>query len=272
MKMDGLLRIDGRILADLLAQVNGRSIGLGQPRPTFAPLRWLQNWKRRRWLARTSRALFRVMHYEVQRDIDAMLLCFCDHGGALLRSLRADLRIYRAKLETAARQWRSAARSGFTPLVPTDVAGVRFADIERSVENTCGPVMERRNETLAEQPPSWQQWDDGRLKAALWADAEKDMRQHWEKCTEALEACSHVPDLAERIALARLSQPLLPVTCWAYDAHLQHVFQRWLVPEHAHQRWRATPLPGGQSAEPCNVPWPMVITVYRDLPLESLGS
>ena len=91
MKMDGLLRIDGRILADLLAQVNGRSIGLGQPRPTFAPLRWLQNWKRRRWLARTSRALFRVMHYEVQRDIDAMLLCFCDHGGALLRSLRADL-------------------------------------------------------------------------------------------------------------------------------------------------------------------------------------
>jgi hypothetical protein len=265
-----LLRIDGQLLAELLAAANGGRIGLGQPRPAFFLLRWLQNWRRRRWRARTAQALFRVLRGEVRREIDAMLLSFCERAGNLLCRLRADLRRFRADLEAAGRAWREEARRSFLPPLPTDVAGVPFAAVERWVEQLFGPVAEPPPAPLAEGPP-WREWDRERLKQALHARADEDAVARRGKFNGGTEACRAVADAAQLTALARLSQPLVPVTGSAYDAHPQHVFQRWLVPEGEGERGGMVASPGNEAPIPCGVRYPTAITVYRDLPLAAVG-
>jgi hypothetical protein len=193
-------------------------------------------------------------------------------AGDLLRRERANLRRFRSELDAAGREWRDQAQRSFTPPVPTDVAGVDFAAVQRWVADLFGPVAEPPLEPLGEDGPNWQEWDGNRLKNALRIRAEEDATPHRERFEEAREACTRLPDEVQRTALARLSQPLVPVACWVYDAHPWHVFQRWLVPTKAHQRWRAASLPGGEVSHPCDLPWPTTITVYRDLPLAALAS
>jgi hypothetical protein len=265
-----LLRIDGRLLTELLAATGGRRLGLGQPRPVFFPLRWLQSWRRRRWLARTSQALFRVLRAELQGEIDAMLLRFCERAGQLLRRQRADLRRFRCDLDAAGRAWREEARRAFLPPLPTDVAGVAFAVFERWVVARLGPVAEPPAEPLAAGPP-WQEWDRARLTGALGARAAEDAAARRARFDRGTDACRPLPDAAQLTALARLSQPLVPVSCPAYDSHPQHVFQRWLVPAGEAQRWQTVALPGGAAPAPCGLPWPAAVTVYRDLPLAALA-
>jgi hypothetical protein len=265
-----LLRVDGRLLAELLAAANARRIGLGQPRPAFFLLRWLQNWRRRRWLTRTVQALFRVLRGEMQIQIDAMLLRFCERAGDLLRYLGEDLRRFGADLEAAGQEWQEEARLAFVPPLPTDVAAVPFAAFERWVVERLGPVAEPPAEPLA-AGASWREWDRERLKAALRAGAAEDVARLRARFERGTEACRPVADAAQLTALARLSQPLVPVIGPAYDAHPQHVFQRWMVPEEEGGRWRAVSLPGGEAVVSCGLPWPTAITVYRDLPLTALA-
>jgi hypothetical protein len=259
-----LVRIDGRLLADLMAEANGRAIGLGRQRPAFF-LRWWQNRRRRRWLDRTARALFQVLRGEVLLDIDAILLGFVERAGGLLDRLRAGLRRFRADLEGAGRDWLGQARRAFAPPLPMDVAGVPFAAVERWVEDLFDPVAEPPAEPLADGAP-WHEWDSAYLAAALHDRAEDDAGAVRGGFAEGVQACGQVADAAQRTALARLSQPLVPIPGCVYDAHPQHVFQRWLVPGEQH---------GGEAladgaAVPCGLPWPTVVTVYRDLPLAAL--
>lgn len=266
-----LLRIDGRLLAELLAEANGSAIGLGQPRPLFFLLRWLQCWRRRRWLARTTQVLFHVLRGEVLQEVDAMLLRFCERATNLLRRHRADLRRFCADLDAVGRQWREEARLSFKPPVPTDVAGMHFAAVERWVEGLFGPVAEPPAEALAEGP-HWQEWDRGHLAKALRARAEEDAAPQRGRFDEGIEACGQAADAEQLTALARLSAPLVPVTCWGYDSHPQHVFQRWLVPAEDNGLWPEVELPSGGEPVPCGLPWPTAITVFRDLPLAALAN
>jgi hypothetical protein len=263
-----LLHVDGRLLAELLAAAHGGAVGLGRARPTFFLVRWWQKWRRRRWLGRTARALFRVLESELRCAIDAALLRFAERAGDLVRRQGAALRRFQADLDAVGQDWRQQARRAFAPPVPTDVAAVPFAVVERWVEELLGPVAEPPAEPLGDGLP-WHEWERDRLRQALHDRAEEDARSQRGRYREGLQACGQAADPGQRNALGRLSQPLVPVAGWAYDAHPQHVFQRWLVPEE--QDGRDAAVPGGQIPVRCAVPWPMTITVYRDLPLAALG-
>jgi len=188
----------------------------------------------------------------------------------LLSRQRDDLLRFRADLDSAGREWRVEAQHRFQPATPTDLAGVRFAAVEQWVEELVGPVAEPPDKPLA-NGPHWQEWDRGRMKEALRAHAVEDVAPFRPGIAQGMKVDEPVVDEARLTALARLSQPLVPVNGWAYDSQPQHVFQRWVVPTDTSDPWREVVLPSGEAACPCDVAWPTVVTVYRDLPLAVLA-
>lgn len=257
-----LLRVDERLLNELLTAAASPPVDLGQPRPAFFALRWWQAWKRYRWLRRTTRALLRVLQGEVAVEIDAALLHFCEQAELRVRRCREALGRFRAELHGAGVRSEQSAGRAFQPELATDVASVSFADFRRQVEDALGPVSDpfvpRLTEGLspAEQAPPWHGWDLARIEEALLGLARRDVS------TAALQGIgSEAPGPPRReqlTALSRLSQPLVPVTPWAFDASGHHVFQRWFVPE-----GQEAPV----EAVRAGVPWLSVVTVYRELPL-----
>jgi hypothetical protein len=176
----------------------------------------------------------------------------------------------RAHLEGAGRELLDEARRSFVPPLASDVAGVPFAAVRRWVEDLFGPVPDPPAQPLG-AAPVWHEWDRERFKIALRARAGEDSAAYPSQLDEGGEVCRPVADASQLTALGRLSHPLVLIPCWAYDAHPQHVFQRWLIPAGDQDRWRAAPLPEGEAAFPCGIPWPTAVTVYRDLPVAALA-
>src|SRR5262249_33736000 len=161
------------------------------------------------------------------------------------RRQHADLLRFRTGLEAAGQELLEEARRTFAPPLPTDVAGESFPVVQRWVEGLLGPVLEPPTKPLADGGIPWQEWDGPRFQSALRGRAEEDAAPYQSRLNDAAPR-EQVADPTQLTALARRSQPLVPVTCWAYDSHPQHVFQRWLVPQEMQEHWSTVSLPGGE--------------------------
>jgi hypothetical protein len=202
-----LLRIDGRLLADLLAA----AIGCGPPRPSFFLFDWFRQWRRRRWLARTSQAVFRVLRGEVRQEVNATLVWFSERAGAASATARQPGDS--TPTWTLPAEWREEAAAG------SSAAAVRrrraLSALERAVDDLFGPLAPVRPNRSRKGLPGRNGTAPG--SAALHTRAAEDLASHRFEFSRAMVSGRQVAGDARLTTLSRLSQPLVPVTCWAYE-------------------------------------------------------
>ena len=277
------LRLADRRLGDLMSPANRHRACLHKPPGGFFLSRWWTLWRRKRWLGRLTYALDRCLELDLAEQIDSVLADIACWAAERIRYHRDALERFRAALQKAATRLIDKARQSFQPPIPTALSGVDFEAAANWIEGLFPAPCRTPLESLADvlvgiedaPVPPWHRWDDRLIEKSLRELAERQVNAFRER----LEDPTCVPDLSRldsrdheyQATLFRLSHPLIPVTTWSYDSIPQCVFHRVMLPGNYKDQWHTASLPSRTIATTDEVPWPTVVTVYRDVPVTAVA-